>query len=60
MGAAKWHCITATTLEMGGDLSVIQAGIAQHTSADKKMNERIVKGKAVEETEGNFIGSNYP
>jgi len=53
--------ITAKHLEMGGDYErEYRQGIAQLISADKKNDERIVKGKGVEAEEGNFIGSNYP
>jgi hypothetical protein len=37
-----------------------RSGIAQLISADRKLDERIVKGSGDDTESGNFIGSNYP
>ena len=36
-------------------------GIAQIIAADRKIDERLVKGQGIDiDNQGNFIGSNYP
>jgi len=56
--------ITAKHLEMGGAAQDFEReyrqGIAQLIAADKKIDERIVKGSGEDTETGNFLGSNYP
>jgi len=56
--------ITAKHLEMGGAAQDFEReyrqGIAQLIAADRKIDERIVKGSGEDTETGNFLGSNYP
>ena len=56
--------ITAKYLDMpdiGKDIErEYRQGIAQLIAADRKIDERIVKGSGEDTETGNFIGSNYP
>ncbi len=37
-----------------------EKGLAKITKADRKIDERIIKGSGLNEINGNFLGSNYP
>ena len=56
--------ITAKYLDMpdiGKDFErEYRQGIAQLIAADRKIDERIVKGSGEDTETGNFLGSNYP
>jgi len=56
--------IAAEYLEMGSMAEKFERGyrmgIAQLVAADRKIDERIVKGSGEDTETGNFLGSNYP